>query len=194
MGGGDLDAVRVREFFDRVAGEWDAMRSEWYDERVIDELATRARVGPTSTVLDVGTGTGFVAAGLASRVRRVVAVDSSSAMLSVARRNVDRLGIDNVELVPADLSAVPYPDGFFDATVANMVLHHAEAPAAMISEMARVTKASGWVAVTDEVEHHYEWMRSEHSDLWLGFSQDQIAGFFAAARLDQRGYIPLTMR
>lgn len=57
-----MDAVSVREFFERVASEWDDMRSAWYDEKVIAELARRAHVGPTTTVLDVGTGTGFVAA------------------------------------------------------------------------------------------------------------------------------------
>jgi methylase of polypeptide subunit release factors len=37
---------------------------------------------------DVGTGTGFVAAGIAPRVRRVLAVDNSLAMLEVARKNL----------------------------------------------------------------------------------------------------------
>jgi protein-L-isoaspartate O-methyltransferase len=60
-----------------VAAEWDSMRLAWYDERVIEELAQRTHVTRSSAVLDVGTGTGFVAAGLAPRVARVVAVDHS---------------------------------------------------------------------------------------------------------------------
>jgi ArsR family transcriptional regulator len=75
-----------------------------------------------------------------------------------------------------------------------MVLHHAENPAAMLQEMARVTKPGGWVAVTDEVEHPYEWMRTEHADVWLGFREDQVAGFFGAARLERHGYAPLGMQ
>jgi len=74
------------------------------------------------------------------------------------------------------------------------VLHHAESPAAMLREMARVTKPGGWVAVTDEVQHHYEWMRTEHADLWLGFREDQVAGFFGAAHLKRHGYAPLGMQ
>lgn len=189
-----MDAVSVREFFERVASKWDDMRSAWYDEKVIEELARRAHVGLMTTVLDVGSGTGFVAAGLAPRVRRVVAVDNSSAMLDVARRNLDQLAIDNVELREADLGRLPYPDDYVDAAVANMVLHHAEDPAAMIQEMARVTKEGGWVAVTDAVEHSYGWMRTEHADAWLGFSRDQIAVFLSAARLEQGGYTLLGTR
>ena len=78
-----------------------------------------------------------------------------------------------------------------DAAVANMVLHHAPEPAAMIAEMARVTRPGGWVAVTDESEHTYEWMRSEHADLWLGFSEVQVEEFFGDARLHGYGRAPL---
>jgi hypothetical protein len=34
-------------------------------------------------------------------------------------------------------------------------------------------------------------MRTEHADVWLGFSSDQIEGFFGDARLQQCGYAPL---
>jgi ubiquinone/menaquinone biosynthesis C-methylase UbiE len=189
-----MDAAQVKRFFEDVAAEWDSMRLAWYDERVIEELAQRAHATRSSTVLDVGTGTGFVAAGLAPRVARVVAVDHSPAMLEVADRNLHELGIANVELRDADLARLPLPDDSVDAAVANMVLHHAERPAAMLQEMARVTKPGGWVAVTDEVEHPYEWMRTEHADVWLGFREDQVAGFFGAARLEHHGYAPLGMQ
>jgi hypothetical protein len=46
-------------------------------------------------------------------------------------------------------------------------------------------------AITDEIEHPYEWMRTEHADLWLGFSSDQVEGFFGDARLQHYGYAPL---
>jgi ubiquinone/menaquinone biosynthesis C-methylase UbiE len=189
-----MDASEVRSYFERVAGEWDSMRLAWYDERVIDELAGRTHVDGSSTVVDVGTGTGFVAAGLAPRVARVIAVDYAPAILDVARRNLDELDIDNVELREADIASLPLPAGSVDAAVANMVLHHAEAPAAMLREMARVTRPGGWVAITDEVEHPHEWMRTEHADLWLGFREDQVAGFFASARLERHGYAPLGMQ
>jgi len=72
-----------------------------------------------------------------------------------------------------------------------MVLHHATDPAAMIAEMARVIQPGGWVAITDEIEHPYEWMRTEHADIWLGFTRDQVEGFFGDARLQHYGYAPL---
>lgn len=186
-----MDAGTVKAFFDDVASDWDTMRLSYYDERVIEQLAERTRLDGSQTVVDVGTGTGFVAAGLASRVERVVALDNSHAMRDVARSNLERLGIDNVQLGDADLASLPLPDDSVDAAVANMVLHHALDPALMLREMARVTRPGGWVAITDEVEHAYEWMRTEHADVWLGFSPDQVEGFFGGARLAHYGYAPL---
>ena len=52
----------VKEFFERVAGDWDTMRLAYYDERVIERIAEVSGVGEASEVADVGTGTGFVAA------------------------------------------------------------------------------------------------------------------------------------
>jgi ubiquinone/menaquinone biosynthesis C-methylase UbiE len=189
-----MDAAAVKAYFERVAGEWDSMREAWYDDRVIDELAKRARLNDSSVVLDVGTGTGFVACGLGARVGRMLAVDHSPAILEVARENLSALRFANVELSAGDLARLPLGSSSVDAAVANMVLHHAENPAAMVREMARVTRPGGWIVVTDEVEHRYQWMRAEHADVWLGFSEDQVAGFFDAAWLQHFGYSSLGMQ
>ena len=99
------------------------MRLSYYDERVIEQLAERTELDGTQIVVDVGTGTGFVAAGLASRAKRVLAIDNSPGMLDVARGNLERLGIVNVELSQVDLATLPLADESVDAAVANMVVH-----------------------------------------------------------------------
>jgi ubiquinone/menaquinone biosynthesis C-methylase UbiE len=154
-------------------------------------MADAVGLDGSQTIVDVGTGTGFIAAGLAPRAARVIALDHSPAMLDVARENLAQLGIENVELREGDLGRLPLEDDSVDAAVANMVLHHAEDPGAMLAEMARIVRPGGWVAITDEVEHPYSWMIEEHADVWLGFSADQVEGFFGAARLTRYGYATL---
>jgi ubiquinone/menaquinone biosynthesis C-methylase UbiE len=100
-------AKDVQEFFERVAGDWDTMRLAYYDERVIEKMAEVSGVGEASEVADVGTGTGFVAAGLSPRVLRVVGIDSAPAMLEVARENLRALGASNVNLVVGEASRLP---------------------------------------------------------------------------------------
>ena len=189
-----MDASEVRAFFERVSPEWDEMRLSFYNERVIDALAEHVTATEMMTVVDVGTGTAFVAAGLASRVALVVGVDSSAAMLAVGRRNLDALGVANVDLAKGDIQDLPLSDASVDGAVTNMALHHAPDPARMVGEMARVTRPGGWVAITDEVEHPYEWMRAEQADIWLGFSQGEVAQLFSSARLVDYGYASLGMQ
>ena len=170
------------------------MRLAYYDERVIEKMVEISGLSEAATVADVGTGTGFVAAGVASRAGRVLAVDNSQAMLDVARANLGALGITNVELIEGEVTALPLASDSVDAAFANMVLHHAEDPVAILEETARVVKPGGSVAVVDAVEHHYEWMHEEHADVWLGFGREQIEGFFGAAGLEKLGYESLGMQ
>jgi ArsR family transcriptional regulator len=64
-------------------------------------------------------------------------------------------------------------------------MHHAEEPAAVLKEMARVVKPGGWLAVVDAVEH---------ADIWLGFGREQIEGLFGAVGLEDLGYESLGMQ
>jgi ArsR family transcriptional regulator len=190
----DLSARRVKAFFDEVASDWDTMRIAYYDERVIEQMSTAARLDSTMTVADVGTGTGYVSAGMSPSAKRVIGIDSSPEMLAVARRNLDALGITNVDLIEGDVGRLPLEDDSVDAAFANMVLHHAADPADMLAEMARVVRPGGTVAICDEVEHPYEWMRREHADVWLGFTERQVTEFFGAAGLEQLNIESLGMQ
>lgn len=116
-----MDTAQVKQFFERVAGQWDQMHQGFNSTDVIDALAEHSALGPAAHVVDVGTGTGFIAAGLASRTARVTGTDTSPAMLAQARSNLTELDVDNVELLEAPVSALPLANNSADATVANMV-------------------------------------------------------------------------
>jgi len=189
-----VKAKAVQAFFERVASYWDTMRLAYYDERVIERISNVADLREGMSVADVGTGTGFVAAGVAPRVGSVIALDNAPAMLEVAHKNLAALGIGNVELRLGEITTLPLSSDSVNAAFANMVLHHAEDPEAMLREMSRVAKPGGTVVVTDEVEHPYTWMREEHADIWLGFNQEQVQEFFQGAGLTSYGYESLGMQ
>lgn len=94
-------------------------------------------------LLDVGTGTGTVAALACARGATVVAVDAEPSMLSVARR-----AVPTAEVHHATLPRLPFTGGRFDAAVANFVLNHVGEPAAAVAELRRVVRPGGRVAVT----------------------------------------------
>jgi arsenite methyltransferase len=168
-------------YFAEVAEQWDEMRSGYFTEHLRDAAIDKAHLPPHAVVADVGTGTGFVAAGLASRTDRVMGFDASPDMLAVARRNLAQF--NNVEFREATGDQLPVSGEMFDGVFANMYLHHAPDPLAAIKEMARVLKIDGVMCITDLDTHDHEWQREQMADLWLGFERDDIRRWFAEAGL-----------
>ena len=159
-------------YFERVADQWDTLRAGYFQEEVREAAIAHAYLRPEMTVADVGSGTGFMAAGLAPLVSHVYVLDGSAAMLDVAKSNL--AGFANAEFRQTDGHILPLPDASVDAVFANMYLHHCPDPAAAIREMARVLKPGGRLAITDMDAHTHDWMRAEMADEWLGFDRGQI--------------------
>ena len=178
-------------YFAAVAEHWDEIRTEYFTEHMRDAAIAKAQLPANAIVADVGTGTGFVALGLAPHAARVYGFDASPAMLAVARRNL--AAFDNVELREAAGDQLPVPDNQFDGVFANMYLHHAPDPAGAIKELARVLrspdaatgKPGGVLCITDLDTHNHKWQREQMADLWLGFERDDIRRWFAEAGLKE---------
>ena len=102
-----------------------------------------ARVVTGSRVLDVGTGPGTAAALAVERGATVTAVDADPSMVELARGNVP-----GAQVVRAALPDLPFAAGCFDAVVANFVVNHVGDPAAAVSELYRVVRPGGRVAVS----------------------------------------------
>jgi ArsR family transcriptional regulator len=178
----------VLNYFQRVAAQWDTLRANYYDESVIVKALEHAPVDKTQTVIDAGTGTGFIAASLAPFARQVIGVDFSDAMLNVARENIAKLGLTNVEFRRGDMEHLPLEDAGADAVFANMALHHAPEPRAALREMARVLKPGGRAVITDATRHAFEWFKTEMADVWLGFTREEIETWFASVGLSSFRY------
>lgn len=168
-------------YFEKVAGQWDTLRTGYFTESVRESAIAKAYLRPEMVVADVGAGTGFMAAGLAPLVSHVYALDGSPAMLDVARRNLS--GLSNVTFQTSDGHNLSLPDASVDAMFANMYLHHCPDPLAAIREMTRVLKPGGRLVITDLDAHTHEWMRQEMADEWLGFDRAQIRAWFRESGL-----------
>lgn len=125
-------------------------------------------------VLDLGTGTGAVAARVAPLVApgdRVIAADISPAMLDAARGRVARLGLDNITVAAGRTEAIPADDASRDTVLASLSLMYPIDRAAAAREIARVLRPGGqFVAAT--------WAGPEEADI-VRFQQ--TVGRFAPA-------------
>jgi ArsR family transcriptional regulator len=175
-------AARTRRFFDSVGPEWDALRKVFHDDLLRARAVTKL-VDPELVVADIGTGTGVLALELARLGLRVVAIDSSPRMLEAAREKAAREGLERVELRLGDAAALPLADAEVDAALAHMVVQYLASPAETLREMARAVRPGGAVVVVDFLHHEHEWMRQELGVTWLGFTAEEVAGWFQEAGL-----------
>ncbi|HEY8514584.1 MAG TPA: metalloregulator ArsR/SmtB family transcription factor [Candidatus Binatia bacterium] len=163
--------TRSQAFFTSAAGQWDRLRREMFGER-FDLLALAALLDDTWVVGDLGCGTGQIAEALAPFVARVVAVESSRAMLKAARQRLSHL--DNVELRQGELESLPVEDQSLDAATMFLVLHHLPEPLVVLLEARRVLKPGGRLLIVDMFEHERAEYQQQMGHVWLGFSRAQI--------------------
>src|SRR5437879_13389258 len=172
---------KVRDYFELVSPQWEVMRKNFYGEEVREAVLTAGHLNPRDTVLDVGAGTGFLAEAAAKVAAKVIALDFSIGMSEEA---IAKMGRGNVEFRIGNAESMPLQDSSVDAVIGNMVLHHCPHPEIAISEMSRVLKLGGRIAISDLQEHSYEWLRKEHADLWLGFRMEDVAVMMKENRVD----------
>ncbi|MDD3483669.1 protein-L-isoaspartate O-methyltransferase [Azovibrio restrictus] len=79
-------------------GQGQVMLAPRVEARLLQELSVR----PTDKVLEIGTGSGYMAALLAAKAEHVVSVEINAELADVARGNLTRAGITNVTVETAD--------------------------------------------------------------------------------------------
>jgi ubiquinone/menaquinone biosynthesis C-methylase UbiE len=128
------------------------------------------RLAPGQRLLDVGCGPGTITADLAVRVAPgdVVAVDNAPAALDACRATLAERGVTTVTVERADVYRLPYADGSFDVVHAHQVLQHLSDPVAALSELRRVCRPDGVVAVRDADYPAMAWYPEEPGlDRWM---------------------------
>jgi demethylmenaquinone methyltransferase / 2-methoxy-6-polyprenyl-1,4-benzoquinol methylase len=147
----------ARELFAPLADTYDRyarLLSFGQDPRWRSFLVSRVEARPVHVVLDLATGTAAVAIELARRYGcSVVGVDQSAEMLAEGRRRVDAAGLSSaVELREARAEELPFEDATFDGLTFTYLLRYVDDPGATMSELARVVRPRGSVAMLEFFE------------------------------------------
>ncbi|MFJ6023733.1 ArsR/SmtB family transcription factor [Brevundimonas sp. NPDC092305] len=179
-------------YFERVAPQWDRIRSLYVCESAVEAAILRAAgEGPFDRVVDLGTGSGRMLTLLGKKAKMSVGLDLSHNMLNIARANVAKAGLDKVELRHGDIFATRLSSASADLVLVHQVLHYLADPAAAVAEAARLVSPGGRLLIVDFAPHQLEQMRDEHQHRRLGFSDAEMRGWLDEAGLEPTAPIAL---
>lgn len=146
-----------------------------------------AQCANNDRVLDIGTGTGFVAFIAAERGLRVTGVDWSHTMLANARYKASKSNL-NVEFVQSDAEELPFGRNSFDVMTLRRVLWTLAEPKKAFREWRRVLKPGGRVfadyhprQMDGYIGHHYNREIDRNLPLNRFIPPDEIVAMFRSA-------------
>ena len=179
---------RSQEFFDRHARDWDVMHTELLNlpDYQSDLLALLPAGGLT---VEIGVGSGTLLPLLIDKADRVVGLDQSPSMVTLARETVQHHHLnERVDVRLAEMNHLPLADDSVRTVVMNQVLHHAEQPVDVLREVGRVLAGGGLLVVADLTRHEHDWVRERLADQWLGFKRQELDGWLNEAGMQIRTY------
>jgi ubiquinone/menaquinone biosynthesis C-methylase UbiE len=128
------------------SAEW----GKYLEETLLPWVTDGTSLG--ENLLEVGPGPGLTTDLLRQRVKKLTAVEYDPMLASALS---SRLAGTNVEVVNADATALPMPDGQYSAAASFTMLHHIPTPELqdkMLAQLARVLKPGGVLVGVDSLD------------------------------------------
>jgi SAM-dependent methyltransferase len=139
--------------------EWEAMAPGWerrreylrdFSQGITDWMVAQLDPQPGQTILELGAGTGetgFAAARLIGDRGRLISTDLPPAMVEVAKRRAQELGVDNAEFRVMDAEHIDLEADSVDGILCRWAYMLMPDPAAALAESRRVLRPGGRLAL-----------------------------------------------
>jgi SAM-dependent methyltransferase len=149
-------------------------------------ILTSLGLGATSTIVDIGAGTGSFAIAAARTGMSVIAIDVSPAMTAVLRRRADEVGLANLIVVDAGFLSYDHIGGPVDAVFTRNALHQLPDfwKVVALRNVARILRPGGILRLRDlvfdvapeQIEATVEaWMARAVDDPARGYTAEEFA-------------------
>lgn len=142
------------------------------------------------TLLDIATGSGYVAVEMAKLGMKVIACDLSKQSIKNLQKYKKELGLKNLKIIECYAEKIPLQNKTVDYIVANAILEHIPAENEAINEWKRLLKKNGRMFITVPLKFRYI-----YPFLWaLNYIHDQRIGHlrrYDKETLEERFKLPV---
>jgi SAM-dependent methyltransferase len=142
----DIQSIRARQKATWESGDFGQVAK--YIMPLAEQFMSRIELRPGMRVLDAACGTGNLAVIAARRGCTTKGLDIASNLVAQARERAGAESLD-IEFTEGDAESMPYPDASFDAVVSMYGVMFAPQPDRVASELIRVTKPGGLIAMAN---------------------------------------------
>jgi len=142
----DIKSIKARQKATWESGDFGQVAK--FLMPVAEEFMGRIDLSPGMKVLDAACGTGNLAVFAAQRGCLTSGLDIASNLIAQARERAQRESL-TIEFTEGDAEAMPYPDASFDVVVSMYGVMFAPRPERVVSELCRVTKPDGLIALAN---------------------------------------------
>jgi 2-polyprenyl-3-methyl-5-hydroxy-6-metoxy-1,4-benzoquinol methylase len=169
--------------FDDLAATWEDEPSHTERAQAVAEaIAARVPLQDTWSVVDVGSGTGLLSRALADRVGRILLIDTSPGMVTVAQERIAAAGLTSLSAVCLDITAATPPGGPFDLAVSLLMLHHVTDVEGLLESVLCQLVPGGYIAFADLAAEDGSFHDDKAGEIpHHGFARPQLLALAAAA-------------
>lgn len=115
--------------------------------KTVFEIINKTCINRESSVLEIGTSTGFTAIELSRLVKcKITSIDINEVSLKEAQDRAFKEGLKNIKFIKADVNNLPFKDSEFDLVIVGNVLSLMSNKEKAFDECRRVCKKTGFIA------------------------------------------------
>ncbi|CDM70393.1 Methyltransferase domain [Clostridium bornimense] len=151
----------VRQGFEESFSEKNFYEKQTTDDSHLELLINMLKVKAGSTVLDLGTGTGYIAFPLARRYSdsKIIGLDIVEETLKRNSKKVIEEKLDNLSFVSYDGYMFPFDNDSIDSIITRYALHHFPDIEQAFSDMYRILKPNGKLIISDPTPNRNDYCR-----------------------------------
>lgn len=147
----DESSIHTESIIDQFTKQADlfAKKQGHSDERAFKLMYDLTKIDSNDVVLDVACGPGLVSCAFAKIAKHVTGVDITPAMIERAKLLQQEKQLNNLTWNLGSAFPLGFPDESFSLVITRYSFHHFLEPEKVLSEMIRVCKRGGRIAVID---------------------------------------------